>query len=58
MYKIISYHKYKNLKIHLIGMNYKITITVIKKVYNYLTKFNKKSLTKTNYCLNEGKFIG
>ena len=57
MYKIISNHVSKNLKIHLIGKNYKITVIVIKKVCNYLTEFNKKSLTKTNYCLNEGKFI-
>ena len=47
----------KNLKIHLIRNYHKTLATVIKKAPNYLTKFNKKSLTQTNYCFNEGKFI-
>ncbi len=42
MYKIILNYVPKNLKIPLIGKNYKITVIVIKKVYNYLTEFNKK----------------
>lgn len=57
MYEILSNCVDKNLKIYLIGKNYKTKVT-INKVCNYLAQFIKKSLTKTNYCLIEGKFIG
>jgi len=42
MYEILSNCVHKKLKIHLIGKNYKTTVTIIKKVFNYLTRFNKK----------------
>jgi len=58
MYEILSNCVHKKLKIHLIGKNYKTTVTIIKKVFNYLTRFNKKIPQQTNYCLIEGKFIG